>query len=418
MKEGYKKTAIGEIPEEWKIFKLKEFSKVVTGGTPSSKNMNYFGGEFIWVTPSDITGNKNIRTTERNLSEVGFQKARQLPSNSLLVTCIASIGKNCILRKNGSCNQQINAILPSANHDPDYLYYYLENNVQQLKSLTGTTAVPIINKSNFEQLKVALPPLPEQQKIAEILSTVDEKIEVICEQISQTQELKRGFMQSLLTKGIGHTQFKDSPLGRIPKSWDVVLLDQLSKRGSGHTPNKNFPGYYNGGIKWISLADSSKLDNRWVYKTKIKISEQGLKNSSATLHPKGTVLMSRDAGVGKSAVMPEPMAVSQHFITWNCSEKLDNWFLYYLLQFNKPYFERIAVGSTIKTIGLPFFKKFSIPLPPVDEQLKISKLLYTVDDKIEVLQEKKQQYRELKKGLMQQLLTGKKRVKIQEPEVA
>ena len=217
-------------------------------------------------------------------------------------------------------------------------------------------------------------------------------------------------MQRLLTKGIGPTQIKDSSLGRVPKSWEVVLLDIVSKRGSGHTPNKNFPEYYNGGIKWVSLADSVKLDNRWVSQTKIEISEEGIKNSSAVLHPKGTVIMSRDAGIGKSAVLNETMAVSQHFITWTCQKTLDTWFLYYYLQYKKPDFERIAVGSTIKTIGLPFFKKFSIPLPPVHEQKNISKTLLTIDDKIDVLQEKKQQYQELKKGLMQQLLTGKVRV--------
>ena len=110
--------------------------------------------------------------------------------------------------------------------------------------------------------------------------------------------------------------------------------------------------------------------------------------------------------------MYEAMAVSQHFITWNCGPKLNNWFLYYFLQHNKPYFERIAAGSTIKTIGLPVFKKLTIPVPPIMEQELTAEILTTVDDKLQVLTDKKAQYQELKRGLMQQLLTGQRRVRV------
>jgi len=96
--------------------------------------------------------------------------------------------------------------------------------------------------------------------------------------------------------------------------WEEQKIEDLTTRGSGHTPNKKKPGYYNGGIKWVSLADSKKLDNGYISETTIEISKEGLKNSSAVLHPPGSVIISRDAGVGKSAVLYSEMAVSQHFI--------------------------------------------------------------------------------------------------------
>jgi type I restriction enzyme, S subunit len=141
--------------------------------------------------------------------------------------------------------------------------------------------------------------------------------------------------------------YKHTSLGWLPEDWEVSLLENLAKRGSGHTPDKEFNYYYNGGIKWISLADSNRLDKGLVYDTAIHISKDGLRNSSAVLLPKGTVVLSRDAGVGKSGIMAESMAVSQHFVTWTCKDKYDNWFLYYWLQFKKQYFEKQAVGSTI-----------------------------------------------------------------------
>lgn len=194
--------------------------------------------------------------------------------------------------------------------------------------------------------------------------------------------------------------------------WLVELLENLSVRGSGHTPNKNFPSYYNGGIKWISLADSKKLDNGYIDDTKIEISKEGLKKSSAVLHPPETVLLSRDAGVGKSAVMKNEMAVSQHFIVWRPKPNLlAAWFLYYRLQIHKREFERIAVGSTIKTIGLPYFKKLTISTTSLSEQQKIASFLTTVDKKIEQLSRKKELFEQYKKGVMQKIFSQEIRFK-------
>ncbi|WP_461604941.1 restriction endonuclease subunit S [Aeromonas rivipollensis] len=198
----------------------------------------------------------------------------------------------------------------------------------------------------------------------------------------------------------------------IPDGWKYDLLDKFATRCSGHTPSKTYPEYWDGGIKWISLTDSYRLDKGYVYETDKEISLEGIKNSSAELHPAETVVLSRDAGIGKSGVMAVPMAVSQHFIAWKCDnqEKLNSWFLYNWLQLNKAEFERQAVGSTIKTIGLPYFKKLKIAMPPYPEQHKIAKILSTWDKAISTTEQLLANSQQQKKALMQQLLTGKKRL--------
>lgn len=197
-----------------------------------------------------------------------------------------------------------------------------------------------------------------------------------------------------------------------PKDWPIIHLDRVAKRGSGHTPSKSHPEYWNGNIKWVSLADSYRLDGGYISDTDKKISQEGIKNSSAVIHPPETVILSRDAGVGKSAVTKEAMAVSQHFIAWNCNQagKVAPWFLYYTLQFHQKELERQAVGSTIKTIGLPFFKNLEIALPPLPEQEKIAAILSTWDRAIEGTEKLLANSQKQKKALMQQLLTGKKRL--------
>lgn len=124
----------------------------------------------------------------------------------------------------------------------------------------------------------------------------------------------------------------------------------------------------------------------------------------------GSVVLLRDAGIGKSAVLEADMAVSQHFMAWNCGPRLDNWFLYYYLQFMKPELERISNGSTIKTIGLEYFRQLEIPLPAIEEQRQIAQALRNADDLISVLERRIAKNQSIKEGMVQHLLTGKTRL--------
>lgn len=197
------------------------------------------------------------------------------------------------------------------------------------------------------------------------------------------------------------------------KEWRVEFLDRLTQRGSGHTPNKNFDDYWNGGVKWVSLSDSRKLDNLYIFDTDLEISELGIQNSSAVVHPIGTVIMTRDAGVGKSAIISKPMAVSQHFMAWRCAEKMNRYFLYYWLQHKKRMFENVAMGSTIVTIGLPYFKKLKIAAPVSKfEQKEIGEKMKSIDNHLFSLKSELKKLRYKKSGLMHDLLTGKVSVNI------
>lgn len=268
----------------------------------------------------------------------------------------------------------------------------------------GSRKARRIHAETFLSFLIALPSTAEQQKIADCLSSLDELIAAQARKVEALKIHKKGLMQQLFPRE-GETK----PRLRFPEfeaseDWESKRLEDLAKRGSGHTPSKSKPEYYEGDIKWVSLADSKRLDAGLIYETATSISAQGIKNSSAVLHPAGTVLISRDAGVGKSAVMATPMAVSQHFIVWTCHDQLlSNWFLYYVLQVMKPIFERNATGSTIKTIGLPFFKELQIAVPSLPEQKRIADCLASLDTLITAATQELDNLKTYKKGLMQQL---------------
>ncbi|SGV90081.1 type I restriction modification DNA specificity domain protein [Staphylococcus aureus] len=181
---------------EWEKKKLKEIAYVYTGNTPSKKeNIYWIKGEYVWVTPTDINNSKNIYESEHKLTQEGYKKARQLPENTLLVTCIASIGKNAILRKQGSCNQQINAVVPFENINIDYLYYISDSLSTFMKSIAGKTATQIVNKNTFENLEIYLASFEEQNKIAGLISSLEELIEKQASKLIKMKSRKQGMLQ-------------------------------------------------------------------------------------------------------------------------------------------------------------------------------------------------------------------------------
>ena len=173
--------------DEWEEVYIKDVGTIITGNTPSTKDKSFWGGKHVWVTP------------ERKLTDIGLSKARKLPKNTLLVTCIASIGKNSILRCEGSCNQQINAIIPNKNFSAEFLYYIFENNKEYLNAKAPASATKIISKTEFEKLSFILPKIEEQNKIAELLTLIDKDIEILKQLLHLRKLQKKGVMQKLLT---------------------------------------------------------------------------------------------------------------------------------------------------------------------------------------------------------------------------
>ncbi len=383
---------------------------------------------FIKVSDMSLSGNERFITVANNYVDEGTATrlgANVFPARS---TVFAKVGAALLLNRRRMLtsptiidNNMMAAIPTEA--DPEFLFHFLCS--VDFANYVQMGALPSINQSALGAIPFPKLSMPQQRRIAEILSTLDEAIAQTEALIAKHRQIKAGLMHDLFTRGVtpdGHLRptreqapdlYKDSPLGWIPKEWQYELLDDLAVRGSGHTPNKNSPEYWNGGIKWISLADSYRLDRLYITDTEYEISQLGIQNSSAVVHPAGMVVLSRDAGVGKSAITTGPMAVSQHFMCWRCDGRLNRHFLYYWLQFKKRMFENIAMGSTILTIGLPYFKKLKIAAPKdPEEQKMIGGSLLSANEKIFSLEADLEKKKQQKHGLMHDLLTGKVRVKL------
>ena len=196
----FKKGLIKDIfsSELLKEINIRDIGKIVTGTTPSKENKKYWeNGNVTWITPTDINYERDIFSSISTLTREGLEKGRFIPKNSILVTCIASIGKNAVIKVNGSCNQQINAIIPNENYNSNYIYYLMEYISPYLQAIAGTSATAIVNKETFERVKVKVHPLEEQKKIDCLLSHIETKIMLEDKLLHKLKQLKKGLMQNM-----------------------------------------------------------------------------------------------------------------------------------------------------------------------------------------------------------------------------
>jgi type I restriction enzyme, S subunit len=344
---------------------------------------------------------------------------------STLISVRAPVGTMNRADRDYCIGRGLAAVIAKASIADDiFLLHAIEENVGYLHRRSQGSTFLAIGSADLRTMPIPCLSLPKQQRVAEILSTVDEVIEHTEANIRKMKQIKAGLMHDLFTRGItsdGNLRptreiapdlYKESLVGWIPKEWNAPLLDQVAARGSGHTPSQNYPEYWNGGIKWLSLADSWRLDQLYVTETDKNISAAGLANSSAVMHPRATVVISRDGSrLGKSGILGVDMAVSQHFIAWTCGVGLNNIFLYWTLQYRKREFENVATGSTIPTIGLQFFKRYCIGCPQdILEQERIGQILLSTHNELSALEQRREKLGLLKKGIMHDLLNGQGQV--------
>lgn len=418
MIEGYKNTHIGPIPTSWDIKEFDEISSItrLAGYEYSQYWKEAIDGEITALRGYNVGKNKLLLHNVVKISEELSQKLirSRLFKGDVVFPVVGTIGNAIVIEEDNKyhINQNIAKITPNKNLSPYYLVQYLISTIcrNEINRFNATTSQPNVLVGSLRQFRIPFPPLPEQQKIAEILNTVDNKIEVIEHQITETQELKKGLMQRLLTKGIGNTEFKDSPLGKIPKSWDVVTINSIGQVVTGSTPKTTVNEFYADGIiLWASPSDLT--DVKYINTTKKRLTPLGFEQTRK-LPPKSILVTCIGSTIGKIGMTNSWMSTNQQINSIVCSDLNDSEFYYYVIEQNSSYIKSMAGTQAVPLLNKTDFSSILVIKPTLNEQRRIGEILASIDEKIDVLCEKKTHYQELKQGLMQQLLTGKIRVKV------
>ena len=399
-----------ELPKGWKWTTLGEIGEITTGNTPSKDNKEYYGGNIPFFKPTDLEQGIDTKFSNDKLSQLGFESSRKLPANTVLVTCIgATIGKTGLISVEGSCNQQINAIVPTKSIIPYFLYYacvseYMQN---EIKSNASATTLPILNKGNFSKIAFPLPPLEEQKRIVSEIERWMLFVNVVESGKSDLQKIIIQAKSKILDLAIHGKLVPQDPndepasellkrinpkaeitcdnpqYGKLPKGWCETLLGNIGNWQSGATPSRLRKDYYNGDIPWLKTGD---LNDSVIKSIPETITRKALEETSVKLNPTGSVLIAMyGATIGKIGILALPTTTNQACCA--CVDYMcDKMFLFYFLLANRKRFVAMGGGGAQPNISKEKITNTHIPLPPLSEQHRIvAKIeeLFVHFDKIE-----------------------------------
>ncbi len=392
------------VPDGWDIQTIADIAKVTSGGTPSRKNDAYWEGNIPWVTTAEVHFN-TIVDSEQKITKSGLDNssAKLFPSDTILMAMYGqgkTRGQVAKLGIEASTNQACAAILLKDNLSTDYYYLFLQSQYKNIRNLSNSGGQKNLSACLVKSIKVPVPPLLEQKKIAKILSTWDRAIEVTEKQISNSQQQKKFLMHQLLTG--------KKRLPGFSGEWEKKVLSKIADIVMGSSPKSES---YNNHEKGLPLLQgNADIKNR--------LSAPRAYTSQITKECLvDDILLSVRAPVGEVSRSIHHACIGRGIAAIRAKEDTSQNYLYQWLLYFEPKWEKLSQGSTFEAVNSNDIKTLYIDVPQKEEQQKIALILFSADKEIETLKQKLECVRQEKKALMQQLLTGKRRVKIDEDDV-
>jgi|SRR5690554_4749174 len=399
-KPGYKKTPVGMIPEDWEVRKLDEVTiKTFSGTTPNRSNSEYYkDGQIPWIKSGELN-NWNVIETEEKITKKALKNTslRLVKPNTIIYALYgATAGIVSETKIKATINQAILAIYLKESYSKNFIKYQLYYNKDRFINKYTQGGQPNLNSKIVRNYDLIIPPLPEQKAIADCLSTWDKGIENLSALIASKKEQKKGLMQGIFN---GKLKVENGKLVKIEdkenwlKGWKEVLLKTISTVTKGKQLNRSelneadkYPSY-SGGITPSGYTDKYNCDANTII-----ISEGG--NSCGYVN-----FIDVDFWLGGHCYSVE-----------NNAKKMNKNFLYNILKYNEPKIMRLRVGSGLPNVQKGDLEKFKLKVPSLKEQTEIAEVFNAANKEIELLEQKLASFKMQKKGLMQVLLTGEKRL--------
>jgi type I restriction enzyme S subunit len=396
LKKGYKQTEVGIIPDDWEVKNLNEIGENIIGLTYSPNDIQEFG--HLVLRSSNIQNNK--LAFENNVFVEMVLPQRVIVKEDDILICVRNGSKNligkCALidKKTAGCAFGAFMSIYRSKYAKYVFYQFQGNNIQkQIDEVMGATINQLTNK-DLASFQIPLPPTTtEQTAIATALSDTDDLINSLEKLIEKKRNIKQGAMQKLLQPKEG---------------WEVKKLGEIAEVIGGGTPSTFNKAFWNGSINWFTPTEVGL--NKYTFHSFRKITKEGMANCAARLLPIGTVLLTTRAGIGDVSILMNEGCTNQGFQSLIAKDNYNNEFLYYLIQTKKNLLLQNASGSTFLEISPNKLKQIEVIIPALKEQIRVAAILSDMDYEITTLENKLKKYREIKVGMMQNLLTGKIRL--------
>lgn len=425
VKPGYKKTEVGVIPEDWDIKKIGELTSCTSGGTPNTNIRSYWDGKIQWMSSGELHL-KLITDVEGRITDEGLQKssAKIIPKRCILIG-LAGQGKTrgtvAINMIEICTNQSIGAILPNYTFIPEYLYYNLDNRYNELRELsTGAGGRGGLNLSIINSISVSLPNKIEQRAIAAALSDADALIRSLDALIEKKRSIKQAAMQQLLTGKMRLPRFE----GEWEEKHLADIIDKqipFSFSGGPFGSNLKTSEYTPTGVRIIQLqniGDGTFNEDYAIYTSDAKADEL----ISCNIFPGEIIISKMGDPVARACLVPTQdkryLMASDGIRLAVDKKQYSNLFALHYINYDE--FRKNAIesstGSTRMRIGLSELKRLPFRAPKLEEQYAIATVLSDMDAEITALEHRRDKVKQIKQGMMQQLLTGKVRLVLPERE--
>jgi type I restriction enzyme S subunit len=388
------------VPDDWDLTTIGEVAEsVVGGGTPLKSEAKYWGGKIPWASVKDLDGT-TADSTEDFITEEGVENSATnlIPSGSIIVSTRMTVGEAFMNLVDMAINQDLKAIRPDQSRSNTYfLTYALRGKDEYLKSLGRGTTVSGITTADLKRTHLSLPPLPEQRKIASVLYAVDQALHKTEEIIEQTKRLKQGLVQDLI-------------VDRDSKKFEVFRLKEVISNIKGGYAFKSSQ-YSKKGIPLVQTKNFANRDDIKPTGEFKRIPKSMAEEKGEYVLSGGELLISMVGSNGEVCMIPENMTAAQNQNIWRLEtkENVKKEYLMHLLYGSKKKIKRAERGSTRVFLGKNEFKNLKMTIPPIELQKEICNKLKHVSLKIDVEKDYKEQLEVLKRGLMQDLLTGEVR---------
>ena len=383
-----KKTSLGLLPNDWDVDILEHHLKIQTGSR-NTEDKQENGKYPFFVRSSKI---EHIDTYHYDCEAI--------------LTAGDGVGTGKVFHYiNGKfdAHQRVYILTEFEGIKGKYFYYYFrENFLKEVSKYTAKSSVDSVRRDMIAKMAVPIPKIEEQVAIAEALSDVDSLISSLQKLIEKKKAIKQGAMQELLTG--------KKRLPGFSGEWSKQQLGDICNIVNGGTPSTSIAEFWNGKILWCTPTDITSCSTKYIYTTESKITERGLKSSSATLLPKGTLLLCSRATIGEVRIAGNAICTNQGFKSLVVHQNISNEWLYYMVHVLKPNMLEKAIGSTFLEISKKDLAELNIIVPRFAEQQAIAQVLSDMDSEIEQLEKKLSKYQQIKQGMMQELLTGRIRL--------
>lgn len=382
---------------EWLKTALIDIVELIGGGTPKTSKAEYWGGNINWLSVKDFNNeNRYVYSTEKTITEEGLKNSstKLLQKDDIIISARGTVGEMAMIPFPMAFNQSCYGIRAKESIDNTFLYYLIKNSVRELKAMTHGSVFDTITRDTFANIEVAIPDKETQYCIAKILADIDDKVE-------NNQRINNNLEQQ--TQALYQKMFIDN----ANPEWSEGTISDLGTVVGGSTPSKAKPEYYTQhGIAWITPKDLSLNKSKFITRGENDISELGLRNSSATIMPKGTVLFSSRAPIGYIAIAAGDVTTNQGFKSIVPKSEIGTAFVYYFLKNTLPTIEGMASGSTFKEISGSTMKNVPAFIPNSEALAEFNEFCTPIFEHQKLLESQNQHLSQMRDTLLSKLMSG------------